>query len=163
MYRLFTTALTGILLSACGVSEPPLLPVADPGTWVRVVFDTTGSNDVRRIEEWVDTAHVMTLASGVVQARQKAVMDMKSADVSINMQMLIHVDCASRRLRPVGVDSVIARVNGAVLPDSVAREAVAAQWKVTDTTWVAAGAVGTGTGNTVNLVCPRPVDSLRGR
>lgn len=137
MRRPAAVLLCTLALAACGGDNTPLPPIALGPQWMPLMLDTTGNMMLRRMGMWVDTANVTKSAAGVIQTRQKMIMDMKIGGVSTSMQMKSEFDCAGNRYRVAGLDSMSASVKGVPMPDSIARNAMAQQQSksVSDTNW----------------------------
>jgi hypothetical protein len=126
-----------LTLAACGGDTTPLPPITVGPEWMPLMMDTTGNLMMRRMALWVDTSRVTKTASGYALTSQKVLMDMKIGGMSTSMQMRTEIDCAGKRMRMVGIDSMTASMKGVALPDSVARQAMAQQSAkaAADTTW----------------------------
>jgi hypothetical protein len=129
-------AVLALSLAACGGDTTPLPPLTVGPEWLPTMMDTTGNIMMRRMAIWVDTQHVTTSPAGYAMTAQRMHMDMKMGGISTTMRTRMEVDCAGKRFRMAGLDSVAATVKGTPLPDSVAKQAVAQQTgKLNDTTW----------------------------
>jgi len=129
-------ALLALSLAACGGDTTPLPPLAVGPEWLPTMMDTTGNIMMRRMAMWVDTLHVTRSPAGYAMTAQRMHMDMKMGGISTTMRTKMEVDCAGKRYRMAGLDSMAATVKGTPLPDSVARQAVGQQTeKLNDTTW----------------------------
>jgi hypothetical protein len=129
-----------VSLAACGGDDTPLPPLVVSPQWMPLVVDTAGNIAMRRMGMWVDTANVTTSPAGYALTAQRMHVDMKIGGMTTSMQMRTEIDCAGKRIRVIGLDSMTASVKGVALPDSVARKAMADQSAKasTDTTWKAA-------------------------
>jgi hypothetical protein len=151
----------GLLLCsvmACGGDSTPLPPLHVGAQWKPLMLDTTGNMVMRRMALWIDTSRVTVTASGTREVPQQMQMDMKIGGMSTNMQMRVEIDCAGKRYRMVGLDSMSASMKGKPMPDSVAKQVAAQQSsKLSDTTWRAVtGSDGTN-GTMLTTVCAAPV------
>lgn len=154
--RRIAAAVLACSLIGCGGDTTPLPPLAVGPEWMPLMLDTTGNVMMRRMALWVDTAHVTTSAGGFAVASQKMQMDMKIGGMSTSMQMRTEIDCAGKRYRVVGIDSMAASMKGVPMPDSVARQAMAQQSaKGTDTTWKDVSGTDGMYGSMLTTVCAR--------
>ena len=128
---LLLTSLTG-----CGGDSKPLPPISVGPEWFPMMLDTTGNFVMRRIGMWIDTAHVTTQPSGYLLTSQKMLMDMKIGGMSTSMRLRTEVDCPAKRYRVIGMDSLVASVDGKPLPEADAKKAMQGQAANTaDTVW----------------------------
>jgi hypothetical protein len=149
-------ALLALSLTACGGDDKPLPPLTVGPEWMPVMMDTTGNIMMRRMAMWVDTQHVTRSPAGYALTAQRMHMDMKMGGISTTMRTKMEMDCAGRRYRMAGLDSMGATVNGTPMPDSVAKQAVAQQTdKINDTTWIAAPQGAGENAAMVTAVCAR--------
>lgn len=150
-------AVLALSLAACGGDTTPLPPLSVGPEWMPLMMDTTGNLMMRRMAMWVDTQHVTAVPGGYVQTVQRLHMDMKMGGISTTMRTKMDFDCAGRRYRMAGLDSMAASMNGTPMPDSVAKQAMSQQsGKLSDTTWRAVTATDTGgTGTMFTAVCAR--------
>ncbi len=155
--RTAVVALLALSLTACGGDTTPLPPLTVGPEYMPVMVDTTGNIVMRRMAMWVDTQHVTMSATGYAQTVQRMHMDMKMGGISTTMRTKMEMDCAGRRYRMAGLDSMSASVKGTPMPDSLAKQAMAQQsGKLNDTTWIAVAQGDTGgTGTMFTAVCSR--------
>lgn len=138
--RRIVLALLTCALAACGGDKTPLPPLVVGPEWMPLMLDTTGNFVMRRLGMWVDTAHVTRSPAGYAVATQRMQFDMKIGGVSTGMHTRTEFDCAGKRYRAVGLDSVTASVKGVQMADSIARQVNAAQAEkvAADTAWKSA-------------------------
>ncbi len=154
--RIPAVALFALSLAACGGDSAPLPPLTVGPEWLPTMMDTSGNIMMRRMVIWVDTVNVSKSPAGYAMTAQRMHMDMKIGDISTTMRTKMEVDCAGKRYRMAGLDSILASVKGTPLPDSLARQAVGQQTeKLNDTTWLAADAGSNS--QMVTAVCARVV------
>lgn len=157
MRRTALTLLATASLAACGGGDTtPLPPITVGPEWFELMLDTTPNFVMRRVGMWVDTAHVTALPSGYLQASQKMVMDLKLGGVSTRMQMRTEFDCAGRRYRVTGMDSLAATVKGKPMSDADAQKAAAGQSQaMQDTTWRAVAESDKGASTMLAAICAK--------
>ncbi|MDZ7632875.1 MAG: hypothetical protein U5K74_16435 [Gemmatimonadaceae bacterium] len=154
--RRIPLVLLSCVLVACGGDDTPLKPLAVGPQWMPVLLDTAGNIVMRRMAIWVDTANVGASPAGFALASQRMQMDMKIGGMSTTMQMRHEIDCAGKRFRTVGIDSMSAVMNGTPLPDSIARQALAQQSaKASDTTWQSISSTDGPNGSMLTAVCAK--------
>jgi hypothetical protein len=155
--RRAAAALLCLSLAACGGDNTPLPPISVGPQWMPLMMDTTGNLMMRRMAVWVDTANVSQSPAGFALASQKMLMDMKIGGMSTSMQMRTEFDCAGKRMRVVGLDSMTASMKGVAMPDSIARQAMAQQASQasTDTTWKPVGEGAGMNGTMLSAVCAK--------
>jgi hypothetical protein len=146
-----------LALAACGGDNTPLPPITVGSQWMPLMMDTTGNLMLRRMAVWVDTAHVAQSPAGYALVSQKMMMDMKIGGMSTSMQMRTEIDCAGKRMRVVGLDSMTASMKGVPMPDSIARQAMAQQASQasTDTTWKTVGEAAGTNGTMLSAICAK--------
>lgn len=155
--RTAAVALLALSLTACGGDTTPLPPLTVGPEWMPVMMDTTGNIVMRRMAMWVDTQHVTRSPAGYALTAQRMHMDMKMGGISTTMRTKMEMDCAGRRYRMAGLDSMSASMKGTPMPDSVAKQAMAQQsGKLNDTTWIAVAQNDAGDNGTMfTAVCAR--------
>jgi hypothetical protein len=155
--RTAVVALLALSLTACGGDTTPLPPLTVGPEWMPVMMDTTGNIVMRRMAMWVDTQHVTRSPAGYALTAQRMHMDMKMGGISTTMRTKMEMDCAGRRYRMAGLDSMSASMKGTPMPDSVAKQAMAQQsGKLNDTTWIAVAPNDAGDNGTMfTAVCAR--------
>jgi hypothetical protein len=144
-----------VSLAACGGDTTPLPPLSVGPEWMPLMLDTTGNLMMRRVAMWVDTAHVTQSPEGYARVAQKMAMDMKIGGMSTSMQMRTEIDCAGKRMRITGLDSMSASMKGVPMPDSVARQAVEQGAQKTDTAWKAVPDGSGANGTMLTTVCSK--------
>lgn len=127
-------------LAACAGDSTPLPPLVIGPQCMPLMLDTTGNLVMRRLGMWVDTAHVTMAVSGFAVASQLMQIDMQIGGMSTGMQTRTEIDCAGKRYRVVGLDSMTASIKGVPVADSIAKQVNAAQRAsvVGDTAWQSA-------------------------